>query len=87
MAFYVYMLKSKGIKSVTYVGYTNNLIKRIKLHNSGKGAKFTRGRKWVLIYKEKFKSKNEAISREYYIKNNRSLRNKLKNEHFNITSL
>ena len=87
MAFYVYMLKSKGIKSVTYVGYTNNLIKRIKLHNSGKGAKFTRGRKWVLIYKEKFKSKNEAISREYYIKNNRSLRNKIKNENFNITSL
>ena len=81
------MLKSKGIKSVTYVGYTNNLIKRIKLHNSGKGAKFTRGRKWVLIYKEKFKSKNEAISREYYIKNNRSLRNKLKNENFNTTSI
>ena len=48
------MLKSKGIKPVTYVGYTNNLIKRIKLHNSGNGAKFTRGRKWVLIYKEKF---------------------------------
>ena len=81
------MLKSKGIKPVTYVGYTNNLIKRIKLHNSGNGAKFTRGRKWVLIYKEKFKSKNEAISREYYIKNNRSLRNKLKNENFNTTSI
>ena len=87
MAFYVYMLKSKGIKSVTYVGYTNNLIKRIKLHNSGKGAKFTRGRKWVLIYKEKFKSKNEAISREYYIKNNKSLRNKIKNENFNSFTL
>ena len=87
MAFYVYMLKSKGIKSVTYVGYTNNLIKRIKLHNSGKGAKFTRGRKWVLIYKEKFKSKNEAISREYYIKNNRTLRNKIKNEHLYSVTL
>ena len=87
MSFYVYMLKSKGIKSVTYVGYTNNLIKRIKLHNSGKGAKFTRGRKWVLIYKEKFKSKNEAISREYYIKNNKSIRNKIKNENFNTSSL
>tara|TARA_X000000950_G_scaffold223162_1_gene268846 strand:+ start:68 stop:286 length:219 start_codon:yes stop_codon:yes gene_type:complete len=64
-----------GIKPITYVGYTKNLNKRIVLHNSGKGAKFTRGRKWVLIYKEKFKSKKEAISREYYIKNNRSLRN------------
>ena len=81
------MLKSKSIKPVTYVGYTNDLKKRITLHNSGKGAKFTRGRKWVLIYKEKFKSKSKAISREYYIKNNRSLRNKLKNENFNTSSL
>ena len=76
------MLKSKGIKSVTYVGYTNNLKKRISLHNKGKGAKFTRGRKWKLIYKEKKKSKNEAISREYYIKNNRTIRKKIIN---NIT--
>ena len=85
--YYVYMLKSKGIKSVTYVGYTNNLKKRINLHNSDKGAKFTRGRKWALIYKEKFNSKKEAISREYYIKNNRALRNKIKNENFNTPSL
>jgi len=75
------MLKSKSIKSVTYVGYTNDLKKRINLHNSGKGAKFTRGRKWILIYKEKFKSKNEAISREYYIKKNRALRNFIKNNY------
>ena len=74
------MLKSKGVKPVTYVGYTNNLTKRINLHNSGKGAKFTRGRKWALIYKEKFNSKKEAISREYYIKNNKSIRKKLKKE-------
>jgi putative endonuclease len=79
MSFYVYMLKSKSLKPITYVGYTNDLKKRINLHNSGKGAKFTRGRKWVLIYKEKFESKNEAISREYYIKNNRSTRKKIKN--------
>ena len=79
MIYYVYMLKSKGVKPVTYVGYTNNLAKRINLHNSGKGAKFTRGRKWTLIYKEKYKSKKEAISREYYIKKNRSLRKKIKN--------
>ena len=85
--YYVYMLISKSVKPVTYVGYTNNLKKRINLHNSSKGAKFTRGRKWVLIYKEKFKSKKEAISREYYIKNNRLLRNKIKNENFNSSSL
>ena len=81
MIYYVYMLKSKGVKPVTYVGYTNNLSNRIKLHNSGKGAKFTRGRKWRLIYKEKYKSKKEAISREYYIKRNRTLRKKIKNKY------
>ena len=48
------------------------------MHNSSKGAKFTRGRKWKLIYKEKLNSKKEAISREYYIKKNRTLRNKIK---------
>ena len=85
--FYVYMLKSKSIKPVTYVGYTSNIKKRINLHNSGKGAKFTRGRKWVLIYKEKFKSKKEAISREYYIKNNRKIINKIKNENLNTSSI
>ena len=78
MSFYVYMLKSVGSNSVTYVGYTSNLKKRISLHNSGKGAKFTRGRKWKLIFKEKCNSKSEAISREYYIKNNRKIRNKIK---------
>jgi len=81
MSFYVYMLKSVGPNSVTYVGYTSNLKKRIGLHNSGKGAKFTRGRKWKLIFKEKLNSKNEAISREYYIKNNRKIRNEIKNKY------
>tara|TARA_A100001015_G_C14369176_1_gene473514 strand:- start:46 stop:291 length:246 start_codon:yes stop_codon:yes gene_type:complete len=81
------MLLSKSVRPITYIGYTNNLKKRISLHNSGKGAKFTRGRKWKLIYKEKFNSKSKAISREYYIKNNRALRNKIKYENFNITSL
>ena len=79
MSFYVYMLKSVGKKIVTYVGYSKNLKERIKLHNSGKGAKFTRGRKWNLIYKEKCKTKNQAILREYYIKKNRKLRNLIKN--------
>ena len=80
MSYYVYMLKLISKKSITYVGYTNDLKKRISLHNSGKGAKFTRGRKWKLIYKEKFLSKNKAISREYYIKKNRILRNQIKNK-------
>ena len=81
MSYYVYMLKSHGLKSVTYIGYTKDIKKRLALHNSGKGAKFTRGRTWKLIYKEIFNSKSKAISRELYIKKNRTLRNKIKNKY------
>ena len=73
--FYIYVLKSVKGKAVTYVGYTKNLKNRLKLHNEGKGAKFTRGRKWKLIYKEKFKTKTMAMSREHFIKKNRKFRN------------
>ena len=75
------MLKSMGRNSVTYVGYTNNVKKRVMLHNNNKGAKFTKGRKWKLIYKEKFKNKRNAMSREYYIKKNRRLRNSIIKRH------
>ena len=81
MSYYVYMLKSHGLKSVTYIGYTKDIKKRLALHNSGKGAKFTRGRTWKLIYKEIFNSKSKAISRELYIKKNRTLRNKIKKKY------
>ena len=66
------------IQKLIYVGYTKNLKERINLHNRGKGAKFTRGRKWKMIYKEKYLTKSEAISREYYIKKNRKFRNLIK---------
>ena len=66
---------------ISYVGYTNNLIKRLNLHNSGKGAKFTRGRKWKLIYKIKCKSKVDAIKQEILLKKNRTLRNKIKSKY------
>ena len=72
--FYIYILRSLKGKVVTYVGYTKNLKNRLRLHNEGKGAKFTRGRKWKLIYKEKFKTKKKAMSREHFIKKNRKLR-------------
>ena len=78
MSYYVYMLKSLGQKKTTYVGYTNNLQKRVKLHNKGKGAKFTKGRKWKLIYKECYETRSKALSREYYLKKNRALRNIIK---------
>ena len=69
------MLKSisAGVKK-TYVGYTNNLELRLTKHNNNKGAKSTKGYKWLLIYSKKFKSKNEAMSFEYKLKNNKSLR-------------
>ena len=82
MTYFVYLIGSnKRKKLVTYVGYTYNLKKRLDLHNAGRGAKFTRGRKWKLIYYEKCKTKGEAISREYYIKNNRKFRKLLKKKY------
>ena len=78
MDYWVYMLKSIEKKSVTYVGHTKDLKNRLRLHNAGKGAKFTRGRKWTLIYEEKLKSKKMAISREYFIKNNKKIRKTIK---------
>ena len=75
MTYYVYMLKSVSrILKKTYVGYTNNLDKRIFLHNTNKGAKSTKGYKWIVIYKKKFNSKNEAMSYEYELKNDKKKR-------------
>ncbi len=82
MNHYVYMIKSiKQGKVTTYVGHTKDLKNRLKLHNAGKGAKFTRGRYWKIIYSEKCTTKNEAKSREYYIKKNRKFRNLIKERH------
>ena len=79
MSFFVYVIGSKKkSKLISYVGYTNNILKRLKLHNKGKGAKFTRGRVWKLMYYEKCSTKKEAISKEYYIKKNRKFRNFIK---------
>ena len=80
MTYFVYLLGSyKGKKLTTYAGYTNNLKKRLNLHNSGKGAKFTKGRIWKIMYYEKYSTKSEAILRECYIKKNRKLRNTIIN--------
>jgi len=81
--YFVYLLitKSKNHKLISYVGYTNNLKKRLALHNSSKGAKFTRGRKWVLIYKEKFISKNEALINEHKLKKDKKKRDLIKKKY------
>ena len=84
MNFFVYILISKLKNSyVTYVGYTNDIKKRLKLHNVGKGAKFTRGKYWVLIYKKKYEDKSTAMKEEYKLKNDRIFRNKIKNRYIN----
>ena len=75
MIFYVYMLKSVNNKNIkTYVGYTNNLNLRLKKHNTGKGAKSTRGFKWKIIYKKRFYDKRLAMKFEYRLKKDKKIR-------------
>ena len=81
MKYFVYLLLSKSKnKIISYVGYTSNLNNRIKLHNTGKGAKFTRGRKWILAYKKCYKSKTQALKKEYLLKKNYKKRDEIKNK-------
>ena len=75
------MLKNiDRLKSKTYVGFTNNLVKRLNSHNNNKGAKSTKGYKWIVIYKKRFINKSKALSYEYTLKKNRKLRNQIFNE-------
>jgi len=61
----------------TYVGWTLDLERRLAQHNSGTGAKSTRGRVWCVIYAEHLPSRCEAMSREWYLKRDRTLRRQL----------
>jgi len=86
MSYFVYLIKTKkriNNKFFSYVGYTNNLSKRLQQHNDGKGAKYTKGKKWKLIYYETYPNKNEAMVNEYTLKKNYKLRNKIKNDFTN----
>lgn len=75
MSYFVYILINiNGKSNPTYVGYTNDIKKRLKLHNTSKGAKFTRGRKWKIIFKKRYKNKIIAMQNEYKIKNNLKIR-------------
>jgi putative endonuclease len=80
MIYHVYMIGTfdKNNNLITYVGYTNNLNKRLYLHNNSKGAKFTRGKYWKLIFKKKFFKKKNAMKFEYMLKKDRLNRNILK---------
>ena len=79
MKYIVYLIISKDKeKNISYVGYTNNLKKRLAKHNDSKGAKFTRGRQWILAYSMSYDTKSKAMSEEYKLKKNYKLRNKIK---------
>ena len=78
MVYYVYLIKTlDGYPKKTYVGYTNNLKKRLIKHNSNLGAKSTKGYRWEIIYKKKFYSKSKALSFEYELKKDRKERLRL----------
>ena len=81
MKYYVYLLISLTLKKklISYVGYTNNLKKRLALHNNSKGAKFTRGKKWYLAYSKKYVKKSIAMKEEYKLKKDFKKRNRIKN--------
>tara|TARA_B100001063_G_C16342880_1_gene347602 strand:+ start:64 stop:330 length:267 start_codon:yes stop_codon:yes gene_type:complete len=72
------ILSKVNNRYISYVGYSNNLKKRLSLHNSSKGAKFTKGKQWFLLYKKSYKSKSKAMSEEYRLKKDRKKRNVLK---------
>ena len=93
MSYYVYLLVSNNkSKLISYVGYTNDLKKRVNLHNNSKGAKFTKGRFWKLAYFKKFLTKSVAMKEEHLLKKNYVLRSKIKkrfikNKNINSTSI
>jgi putative endonuclease len=84
MNYFVYLLiNTKNDKTISYVGYTIDIKKRLNLHNTSRGAKFTRGRKWTLIYKKCYKTKSLAMKNEYLLKNDKVKRNAIKMKFLN----
>jgi putative endonuclease len=75
MSFFVYVLGScRNNDRRTYVGWTTDLERRLQQHNAGRGAKSTKGRKWILLHFERCKTRNAAMSREWHIKRDRKFR-------------
>ncbi len=78
MPCFVYVLGAEGRGGYrTYVGWTNNLDRRLDEHNSGAGARSTRGREWVLLYAERHDTRRQAMSREWHLKRDRRFRKTL----------
>jgi putative endonuclease len=75
---FVYVLGCRHkSRTLTYVGWSTDVARRLNQHNSGKGARTTRGRTWVLLHSESFATRNEAMSREWHLKRERAFRKKL----------
>ena len=75
---FVYVLGSaRGADRRTYVGWCVDLDQRLNAHNTGRGARSTRGRAWVLLYAECYPSRREAMSREVSLKRDRRFRSEL----------
>lgn len=75
---FVYVLGSRDKKRhLTYVGWTNDIDRRLAQHNAGTGARSTRGRTWILLHSESFATRNEAMSREWRLKRDRAFRKQL----------
>ena len=73
---YIYILECSD--KTLYTGYTNDLENRLKAHNEGKGAKYTKSRLPVkMVYYEAFDDKKEAMSREWFIKHRLTREEKL----------
>lgn len=78
MTCFVYILGNDDEESPrTYVGWTTDLDRRLDAHNSGTGARSTRGRTWRLLYAERYLTRAEAMSREWHLKRDRRFRRTL----------
>jgi putative endonuclease len=87
MDHFVYILGcAHGDRYLTYVGWTNDLDKRLAQHNAGKGARSTRGRTWALLYSERFATRSEAMSREWHLKRDRAFRKQLAQRQLGLMS-
>lgn len=74
----VYVLGcATAARYLTYVGWTNDLPRRLAKHNAGTGARSTRGRSWTILHVETYATRSEAMSREWHLKRDRAFRRQL----------
>ena len=75
---FVYVLGTvTRTRRLTYVGWTNDITRRLAQHNAGTGARFTRGRAWILLHCERCVDRRAAMSREWHLKRDRAFRKRL----------